>query len=136
MIKDKVISTSNTIKRDLSSPNQNKGVYNEILKPFTPRVRQLTKSSEKYKTFLQSFSSIRGVRAKRMHKHLLISIIEGIYSARFAEEQNTFKMNIAENNNIEISKTSEIPFSKFISNYIETKWKSLRTSSQVFIDCI
>lgn len=105
----------------------NKSMYEEILKPFTPKVRPATKSPERYQGFLQNFRIHHGVRAKRLDKHSLIAIIEGVYSARFAEEQNTFKKTGPKATQAE----SETVFSKFVSKYIESKWKSLKLSSQV-----
>jgi len=110
-----------------NSSECNKSMYEEILKPFTPKVRPATKSPERYQDFLQNFRNLHGVRAKRLDKHSLITIIEGIYSARFAEEQNTFKKAVTKTN----QDGGEPSFSKFVSKYIENKWKSLRLSSQV-----
>ena len=108
------------------SADCNKSMYEEILKPFTPKVRPITKSPEKYQGFLQHFRNQYGVRAKRLDKHSLITIIESIYSARFADEQNSFKKPSEKGNKNESS------FPQFVIKYIEGKWKSLRTSSQVF----
>ena len=60
-------------------------------------------------------------------------MIEEVYSARFTEEQNTFRKSMGESNGKEETKDSKVSFSKFVANYIEDKWKSVRLSSQVLL---
>ncbi len=104
-------------------------MYDEVIKPFTPKVRPTTKNPEKYERFLNGFKNTHGVRAKRLHKHSLILSIEQIYAARFEGEKEKFKSIISKGG----SGTDSQPFSEFVTNYLATKWKSPRLSSQVSI---
>ena len=114
-----------------SRKDYSKSMYEEMLKPFIPKIRQPTIVHENYKDFLNHFSKQRGLRAKRLQKHSLIGLLEGIYSAKFAQEQDAFKKLMMENNKNEEMDEPKNRFIDFVANYIKNKWKSLQLSSQV-----